>query len=88
MVVSGYLGAFFHTAQTTFAVRSSQRASQLEHYCASHIAVPGLSSWWDATKPTFNQKFTEMIEELAGDATPLDQLMPWIALDENDERAA
>ena len=88
MVASAWLSAFFQTAQTTFAVRTSERASQIEHYAASTVALGGLAPWWSATKPALNRQFVEMIEELAASETPLDQLAPWLALDESEKGEA
>ena len=81
-VASAWLSTFCQTAQTTFAVRSSQRPSQIEHYVASCLAVDGFAQWWSANKLGLNQRFVETIEQLANRAIPLDQRNPWLLLED------
>ena len=61
-VASGYLGALFLSAQTTFAVRSSARPSRAERIAASFVVTPGLRSWWTAAKVSYAPGFVNQIE--------------------------
>ncbi|MFT4562269.1 MAG: hypothetical protein ACI9BW_002013 [Gammaproteobacteria bacterium] len=87
-VASAWFSAFCQTAQTTFAIRSSQRASQIEHYLASCLAMDGFAQWWNANKPALNPQFVETIEELAARTIPIDQLAPWMALEDSEKGEA
>lgn len=88
MIASAWFIAFAQTAQTTFAVRSSDRASQIEHYLASCLNMDGFAQWWKITKPSLNQQFVEMVEQLAVRAIPIDQLMPWMVLEDFEKGEA
>ena len=84
-VASSWFSTFCQTAQTTFAIRSSQRPSQIEHYVASCLAMRGFEQWWNANRPGLNQRFVETIEQLATRAIPLDQHNPWLVLEDSEK---
>ncbi len=86
-IAAGFFGAWVLSAQTTFAVRSSPRASQVEHLCASLVGAAGLGSWWNASRKSYSPEFVQEMERLAkAGVVPWNQVWPWFVLDESETR--